>query len=66
MGILGGVKRQTSQAAYNGPKQQWPQPQELESDTLEEEEGVLKKFNQDVFFGLRSGHEIALSLIVLR
>ena len=49
MEILGGVKRKTSRAASNGPKQQWPQPQELESDTLEEEEGVLKKFNQDVF-----------------
>ena len=64
MGILGGVKRKTSRAASNGPKQQWPQPQELESDTLEEGEGVLKKSR--CFFGLRSGHEIALSLIVLR
>ena len=34
MGILEGVKRQTSRAPYNGPKQQWPEIDILVSKLL--------------------------------
>ena len=34
MGILEGVKRQTSGAPYNGPKQQWPEIDILVSKLL--------------------------------